>query len=307
MILPLGLAVLAAVLNAAGDLLQRRSMRTEPGGHRGPLRLLARVTRRPGWLAGVGVSLVGLCVHVVALSTGTIATVQPLLVLEFPVAVLGASLLFGVRLSRRDGAAVAIMTLGVAAVVLCPAPGGGDPMAVPGATWGLGLGVLAVLVAVLAVAGVLTRGNRRAALLGTAAGVGYGMTAALLSAAGTTTRHGLTAPVGAWQTYLALVVGTAAFALLQSALHAGLLVASEPGLTLANPLVGVSWGVLVFGEHVRAGLWLVGTAAGAVLLAVGTVLLSRSPVLELRQGRSPAPRTEESEESEDSEDAVAAA
>jgi drug/metabolite transporter (DMT)-like permease len=288
-IVPGVLAVLAAVVNAVGDLLQRRSMRVDPGPRRGPVRLLLLLVRRPGWLAGLAASVLGLGLHVVALSTGSIVAVQPLLVLEFPLAVIGTSLVFGVHLGARDWVAVAVMTLGLATVTVCLSPRGGDPTAVPGPTWAVGLGVLALLVGGLAVAGALTRGNRRATLLGIAAGVGYGMTAALLSAAGTIVRQGLGAPVGTWQVYGALVVGAASFALLQSSLDAGLLLATEPGLTLANPLVAVAWGVLVFGEHVRGGAWLVGAVAGAVLLAAGTVLLSRSPVLEASPGHETAP------------------
>lgn len=282
------LAVLAATLNAVGDLLQRRSMRRDPGPRDRPLGLLLHLLRRPGWLAGVGASVLGLGTHVVALSTGTIVAVQPLLVLEFPLAVIGTSVLFGIRLAPRDWVAVAVMTLGLGGVIACLAPQDGDPTGVPGTTWAVGLGVLGALVGLFAAAGALTRGNRRATLLGIAAGVGYGMTAVLLSAAGTTARHGLAAPLGTWQLYGALVVGVTSFVLLQSSLNAGLLLATEPGLTLANPLVAVTWGVVVFDEHVRGGVWLAGAATGAMLLAAGTVLLSRSPVLEAAHGRERA-------------------
>ena len=289
MIVSGSLAVLAAAMNALGDLLQRGSMRADPEPRNGPVRLLVQLVRRPRWLAGVGASVLGLGVHVVALSTGSIVAVQPLLVLEFPLAVIGTSVLFGVRLSTRDWVAVGLMTLGLGGVIACLAPRSGDPTAVAGTVWAVGLGAAAALMGGLAVAGALAGGNRRAGLLAVAAGTGYGMTAALLAAAGTTVRHGLAAPLGTWQVYGALVVGSASFALLQSSLNAGLLLASEPGLTLANPLVAVTWGVLVFGEHVRTGPWLVGSVAGAVLLAVGTVLLSRSPVLESSSGHESAP------------------
>jgi len=52
----------------------------------------------------------------------------------------------------------------------------------------------------------------------------------------------------------------------QKALQAGSLVASQPALTLPNPLVGASFGVAVFGEHVRGGGWLALAALGALLI-----------------------------------------
>lgn len=118
-------------------------------------------------------------------------------------------------------------------------------------------------------------------MLSAAAGAGYGLTGVLFAVAGRTlTTAGTGAALTTWQTYAAVVVAAGSFFLLQHALAAGKLVAVEPGLTLANPLVAVVWGLLVFGESAQIGLALIGTVAGAVLLVVGVVLLARSPVLE---------------------------
>lgn len=279
-VLPLALAALGAFLNAGGDLLQRRVTRDEPDDATGGARLLLDLARRPAWLAGVVAGLLGLAVHVVALSIGEIATVQPLLALELPVSVIGMSWLFGVRLSRRDWLAVAMLTVGLAAFVAFLAPSGGDPSAVSGGTWAVGLGVLAALVAAAVVGAVLSGADLRAGLLGVAAGTGYGTTAVLFSAAGAAAAAGVGAVLGSWQAYTAVAVGLLSFYLLQNSLNSGLLVATEPGLTLANPVVAVLWGLLVFGERPRTGPWLIGTALGALLLVAGTLLLCRSPVLE---------------------------
>ena len=107
-------------------------MRADPGPRDRPVGLVAQLVRRPGWLAGLGASVIGLGVHVRALSTGTIVAVQPLLVLEFPLAVIGTSLLFRVRPSPRDWVAVALMTAGLGGVLACLAPHAGDPTAVRG-------------------------------------------------------------------------------------------------------------------------------------------------------------------------------
>jgi hypothetical protein len=51
-------------------------------------------------------------------------------------------------------------------------------------------------------------------------------------------------------------------------MDAGPLLATEPGPTLANPLVAIAWHVrvLVFDERVRTGSWLIGAVLGALLL-----------------------------------------
>lgn len=277
--IPLVLAVVAACLNATGDLLQRRSGRDEHDAGSGSVSLLWDLFRRPGWLLGLLASLVGLGVHVVALSLGTIATVQPLLVLELPIAVVVSSRLFGARLSRRDWVAVALLAVGLAAFVFALFPHGGAPTAVSGPVWAVGLAVVLGLAVLLAAIGWHSRQDLRAGLLGGAAGIGYGATAVLFSTAGAAASQGVTALLGTWQAYAAIAVGLASFYALQNSLSAGLLVATEPGLTLANPLVAVTWGLVIFGEQARTGLWLVGSISGGVLLVVGTVLLARSPVL----------------------------
>ena len=95
-----------------------------------------------------------------------------------------------------------------------------------------------------------------------------------------------------------LVAGPTGFFLLQNALRAGPLVASQPGLTLANPLVALGWGVAVFGEHVRGGAWILGEVAGAGIVAACTVVLARSHLLVAEsphRGRKfPHPSREES-------------
>jgi drug/metabolite transporter (DMT)-like permease len=67
---------------------------------------------------------------------------------------------------------------------------------------------------------------------------------------------------------------------LQKTLQAGRLVASQPALTLANPVVSIAFGIVVFGEHFRSGTWLILALFGAALIVACTVLLARSPLLQ---------------------------
>ena len=292
--LALALATLAACANAAGDLFQRASARSESSDLRGSLSLLVRLVRQPRWLAGVVVSLLGLAVHVTALSVGELATVQPVLVAELPLAVVGASYLFGRGLGVRDLLSVAMLAVGLALFIGFLGPSGGDPLRVSGGTWAIAVGTVALLVALLAVAGWRAEHDVRGGLLRAAAGAGYGLTGVFFSVMGKSVdADGFGAAFTTWQTYGALAAGGLSFYLLQNAITAGKLVAVEPGLTLVNPLVAVTWGMLVFGEDVRTGGALVGTAVGGVLLVAGVVLLARSPVLENHEPdvtTPPAPR-----------------
>jgi hypothetical protein len=67
--------------------------------------------------------------------------------------------------------------------------------------------------------------------------------------------------------------------LVQSALNAGGLIAAQPGLTLADPVISVLWGVFAFHENVRGGWYIAPEVAAAALLAAAVVTLARSPLL----------------------------
>ena len=68
--------------------------------------------------------------------------------------------------------------------------------------------------------------------------------------------RGLFGLVSTWQTYAAISFGVLGIILVQAALHAGRLVAAQPGITLMDPLVSTLWGVLVFNEQTRTGIYL---------------------------------------------------
>jgi len=64
--------------------------------------------------------------------------------------------------------------------------------------------------------------------------------------------------------------------LLQWGMQAGTLVAVQPGVTLADPVVAISLGILLFGEAIRGGLWLVPEIIAAAVITWATFALSRS-------------------------------
>jgi drug/metabolite transporter (DMT)-like permease len=116
-------------------------------------------------------------------------------------------------------------------------------------------------------------------LLGVATGAMFGLTAALMARMSQSLSGGLPGIFTVWQTYAMVATGLAAMYLLQNALQAGTLVAVQPGLTLTDPVVSILWGVVVFHERVRGGVWLLAAGLAFGLVVVGTVSLSRSPLI----------------------------
>ncbi len=67
--------------------------------------------------------------------------------------------------------------------------------------------------------------------------------------------------------------------LVQSAMNAGGLLAAQPGLTLADPVLSILWGALVFRERVRGGILIMPEVASLALVAAAVIALARSPLL----------------------------
>ncbi|MBW0105861.1 DMT family transporter [Pseudonocardia sp. KRD-291] len=277
----IGLVLGAAVVGALGIVLLRKATEAEPPRAGFSLSLLwLLVSRRPVWAAGIATIVASYALQVAALAGGPVSLVQLMVVMELPSVLILSALLLGGRLGAREWVAIAAMTVGVAGLLFSLAPGGGDPQSADLGTWLVGLGVT---LAVIAAALLLARRTRRGvatALYGGAAGMSAGLGAVLVKPVTAVLDGGVLAVVATWQTWALLVVGTAGFFLLQNAVQAGRLVASQPGITLGNPLVATVWGVGLLHEQVRTGWWLLGAALCTALLVAGVVLLSRSPLLD---------------------------
>ncbi|PWI41236.1 DMT family transporter [Streptomyces sp. ICBB 8177] len=281
------LALLAACANAAASVLQRKANRGL--GEHGSLSLtrVAPLLRDPVWICGFLAVIAGFVLQAAALTVGALAVVEPVLVCELPLALLLASRVFHGRLHRREWACVLGMTAGLAVMLYFLAPAGGDANRVSPYVW------LTAVLLTLAVAGGTVAwgrraesagddpasGSRAAAAFGVAAGSLFGLAAALMKGAMSRYTDGFTAILTAWQLYAMAVTGLVAMFLLQSAMHAGRLLAAQPGLTLSDPLLSVLWGVLVFGENVRGGWNTAFALLGAALIVASVLVLARSPLL----------------------------
>ncbi|MEV7089984.1 DMT family transporter [Streptomyces sp. NPDC093085] len=271
-------AVLTALSNGSAAVLQRRAAATVPDTQAMRLSLIGRLVRKPVWLAGIGLVLVAAGCQAVALATGPIAVVQPIFVIELPATLLIAARVFQVRLDRSVRYGAAAVTCGLALGLASAAPGGGSEQ-VHGAAWIGALLCTGAFEAVVIGAALRLRGNPRAALLGLAAACGYALTAALMKdAVARLDSGGAGALFTCWQLYAMAVAGVGALFLLQNALQAGTLAASQPMLTLGDALISVAYGVTLFGESLRTGWWLLPQLAGVALIAAGCVTLARSPL-----------------------------
>ncbi|MFE4590273.1 DMT family transporter [Streptomyces laurentii] len=269
-------ALLGAMSNAVGTVLQRKAALNVPASHALKPRLFADLARQPVWVAGIGAVAGAAAFQALALATGPLALVQPVFILELPFALMIGSYVLRRRLPTAGWRAIGYIVVGLAVVLVAAHPHGGNAQA-PMVLWVpaivLGLGLIAGLVAV---ARRLPPGAGRAACLGTGSAVANALTAALMkSAARTFADHGAVAFLTVWQTYGFVLCGVLAIVLLENALQAGPITASQPALTLGDALVSLLLGVVLYEEEIGDGWWLLPMGAGLVLIVLGTVRLSR--------------------------------
>lgn len=268
----------ACVYGVTGVLQQRAAHRVE-GPTQDQAGLIKGLIGNPGWIVSTLGSLLGFGLQGLALGTGPIALVQPLLVTGILFAA-GAG--FAVRRSRPDWAFVGALGLtagglGLFLAVARPSRGNTDLTVSEALPLGIALVVLLVGSVVLA---LRTAGLTRSLSFALAAGLVYGVTAAVVKVTIGQFPHGFVAVVTHWSFWALVVLGPLGFLLNQNAFREGKL--ASPALaviTVTDPLVGLAIGLLWLGEGIAtAPLAIAGEVVGLIAMVVGVWLVAhRTP------------------------------
>ncbi|MGI8678736.1 MAG: DMT family transporter [Jatrophihabitans sp.] len=258
----------SALFLAVASVLQHRA------GSSASDATLRRVLQHPFWIIGAAAGLAGFGLHVLALSSGRLAVVQPLLVSTLLFALPLSRVLDRRAIRRVDVSAAAAVVGGLVIFQTTAGPAAGHSTAnLVILAWCVGIVLVAAGVGVAAAA---RRPDHRAAWLGFCAGAAYGLLAALIkSSVGTFTHDGVDA-LTTWPLYAFLVIVVAAIVVNQLAFNAGPLASSLPLVTIVDPVVSIAVGAAAFGETTATRpLPLAGQIAGFALMSVGVVILSR--------------------------------
>lgn len=289
MTLEILLALAASLFTATASVAQRVAAAPAPGELSFSWRLIVYLVHRPMWFFGILCMIAGFLFQLAALHFGDLALVQPIIATEL-LFVFGYLAFRGRRSHRvrvHDWVAAACMAAGLGVFLFLAHPSGGSE--VQATTWhwilaGASTFVAAGLFAALAMAetgrGRRPHPARKAALLSVSAGIAWGFVAAVIKELSIHIVQGPYAVFTNWSPYVLFVAGAGAMFLVSNAFQAGPLAASQPGLTLVDPVVASLLGVTIFGERIRTATGdLTGEAVCLVLLVAGVVLLSRSPLI----------------------------
>jgi len=280
------LALVAALLFAlAATLWQKAALDMEGVSFRHPTSFVALLVQWL-WMLGLAAQVLGVVLQAAALDRGRVSIIQPLLVTTVIWALPLGYLLTQQTITRREVAGAAIIVLGLALFASFGDPAAGVDDA-PGSSW-----VASVLVIGAACAALLLFANRgnlsaRAAVLGTIAGMLYGLSATLMKPVVENLHtDGLAEVIASWEFWIWAVGGVVGFLFQQLSLATGRLVPSVATVSVANPVVSVMLGALVLQERLdRTPAWHAVIAVGALGMALfGAVVIASAREAEHETG-----------------------
>jgi drug/metabolite transporter (DMT)-like permease len=268
------LALVAAFLFALAAALQQKGALNLPElTLKSPASLL-RLVGQTMWLLGTVALFVGYAFQAAALDRGRLAIIQPLLVMTIVFALPLGYFLTSQRVGRNEVVGAAVIVVGLALFAWYGDPAGGKENA-PGSEWAIAIAVLVAICAVLLTFGGRGSLSLKAGVYGTVAGILFGLSAALTKPTLDFLHAGLDELLTHWEPYALAVAGVLGFVLQQISLGTGKLAPSVATVSVANPIVGIALGIILFDERLSRPAWHVVVACiGLGVALVGAVLIS---------------------------------
>jgi drug/metabolite transporter (DMT)-like permease len=273
-------AVAAAAAFGVSAVLQHRQARATAGDQTRWYRLLDHLARRPWWLAGILLAVAAYALAALALAFGPLALVAPIVAMDLLFAVPLSAWWSRRPMSGRDWTGCVLVVIGVGLFLVTSPPSSGRSDA-PAQEWLLAFGVVVLACATSVAAGRGRRAATRARLLAAAAGVTFGLTAAVTLSASRLFRDAPAAQFpGHWQPWALMALGLTGLLLAQTAFRAAPLTASLPVIATLEPISGVLIGTVVFHERLAtSGFMLTVQLSAAVLAVAGIVRLASSALV----------------------------
>jgi drug/metabolite transporter (DMT)-like permease len=281
-------ALAAACAFGVAAALQHQQAAQAPPSRTPSLRSLAYVARRPLWLAGMGLAVGAYCLQALALAYGPITLVAPIVAADLLFALPLAARWSRRPLRARDWAGCLLVAAGVA-VFLAVAPPSGERPDVPAADWIVAFAAVLIITVLAVVAGRSVSGRARAGLLAAAAGVVFGLTAAVTASFTRSLRaDGMSTLLAHWQPWVLITLGITGLLLSTGAFQSSALATSLPIIDTVEPVSGVLIGAVIFDERLAtsfSGLLVQFCAAGVAVAGIALLGPSLAALQPARRGR----------------------
>jgi drug/metabolite transporter (DMT)-like permease len=233
----------------------------------------------------------GWILQAMALDRASLLVVQSLTALSLVVALPLGALLTDQHIGRRELGGALLTSLGIIFFIAAGQPQGGTSH--PSATsWWIASVSIGVLVVVLVGVGARFRGSARALTYGAAAGLGFGLQAAVTKTFVTEVGSGILALLSSWSVWVLILSALTGFALQQAALKTGVLAPAMASANSVTLFTSVVLGITVYGERVSKGGAGHSSSAflGLIVAILGIALLAGSGAPQ-PSAPSPSPAT----------------
>jgi hypothetical protein len=235
--------------------------------------LVLRLVRQPRWLLGLASDFGGYICHAAALGLATVVFVEPILA----TGILG-SLFIGAAFVHRpvvrsDWIAAGVLSAGLGLFLYEVSPTGGRQLARTREWLIAGPSAIAA-VAICMAFGRLTKGRPRAAFLGVAAGISFGVAALLTKALVHFLGQGIFAWVPHWEPYGLAVAAIGGVIVNQSALQTGALGPAVGATESMSVISGSLFGLFLLDERVGAhGAFQISAVVVSIAAIVGGIIV----------------------------------
>ncbi len=242
---------LAAAFSSAANLMTQHAASVGAPKREKGWRLALYLVRQPLWLLGGAAAVGSYAFQALALHSGPLSVVQPVLVTELVFVLVLRRVWIRQDVTRAAWASVSVVCVALAVFLAAAEPTGGKP-APEAAEWlSAGL-VFGGTIAVLAVLGRRGPPARRAAVFATAAALTWALEATFLkTVTQDLARSGIGGMLTNWPLYAFIAATVTGTVLQQAALHVGPLSVSQPFLVITDPFASIILSIWLFDE--RAG------------------------------------------------------
>lgn len=265
-----------ALCYGLGSVLQSIGAKRVEAGDRLDPRVLARVAGQAPYLAGLALDGMGWALSLVALLRLPLFAVQAVVAASMGFVVLFSALIEKIRPTARQVWILVALGIGLLGLAATAAPDKARAVS-GGFTVAVWIGVVVVGIAGVIVPRVLDASSA-SAVLGALAGLAFGGTA--LCARAVEADSGLGAMVTDPLSWALVVYGGLGLAFYAAALQRGSVTVATAWLYAAETLAPSVVGLLVLGDHARAGLAPVAVVSFVVTLAAAVVLTLVTPAPE---------------------------
>ncbi len=274
-------ALAAALSNAVHLMTQHAASAGMTDEHRG-WKAVSFLIRKPLWLLGWVAAAAGFAFQAVALHSGPLSIVQPVLVTELVFALGLRRFWVHQHIAKTAWTAALVTCVSLAVFLTAAAPHGGHGQPNVG-EWVSALAVFCGIIALLTVAARWGSQVRRAALYAIAASITWALMATFIKEA--TNALAASGPVGMlahWPVYALIASGVVGSVLQQAALQVGPLSVSQPLLVIVDPAVAIVLSVWIFDERFTVSVAQKTVAFVAFCgMAVGATMLCRAAPADL--------------------------